>query len=90
MGNICGKSDSENFTSPGRTVGTAPTTGPKSSSVPAKARVSGPGRTLGGGSGGGSNGPEATTQATEDARSKAAQAAEVRILVTFFTTPSSG
>ena len=72
MGNICGKTESDPFSQPGRTVGAAPASGPQSSSIPAKAKskqpkVSGPGRTLGGSSG----------QAPEEARSKAAQAAEV-------------
>jgi len=73
MGNICGKSESENFSSPGRTVGAPPAGGPpKSSSVPAKAKVSsGPGRTLGGGG-------AAEGQSSDDARSRAAEAAEAR------------
>lgn len=76
MGNICGKSEPDAFSSPGRTVGTAPPTGPQSSAVPAKAKakakVGGPGRTLGGGA--------ASEQDAEDARSKAAQAAEVGLI----------
>lgn len=73
MGNICGKTESDPFSQPGRTVGAAPASGPQSSSVPAKAKaakpkVGGPAYTLGGSSG----------QSPEEARSKAAQAAEVK------------
>jgi hypothetical protein len=76
MGNLCGKqSKDDNFQGAGRTLGAAPTPATKAS-VPArianegtKAKISGPGRTVGvGGSG----------QGTEDARSAAAAAAEVR------------
>lgn len=69
MGNICGKeSKSDNFSQPGRVLGTAPTPGPKTAPVPKK--VGGPPRTLGGSSN------EASGDAG-DARKKAAQAAEV-------------
>jgi hypothetical protein len=77
MGNICGKEKPDNFASPGRTVGTAP--GPNAtpkSSVPKKAvKVTGPGRTLGGSSSGQTASQE---QTPEEARRRAAEAAEVR------------
>lgn len=80
MGNLCSKSDSENFAQPGRVLGTAPEQ-PSRSSVPASAgvaRVGGPPRTLGGAApppaasaspGGGND--------NQDARKRAAEAAEV-------------
>jgi hypothetical protein len=78
MGNICGKEKSDNFTSPGRTVSTAPlqNAAPKAS-VPKKAKVTGPGRTLGSGSG-----KPAEEQTPDEARRRAAEAAEVRRLPT--------
>ncbi|KAI0432966.1 hypothetical protein F5Y09DRAFT_114248 [Xylaria sp. FL1042] len=73
MGNICGKSESEAFSQPGRVLGSAPPQ-PERASVPA--RVGGPPRTLGGGS------PEAQGNsggATDnEARRRAAEAAEAR------------
>ncbi|ORY13701.1 hypothetical protein BCR34DRAFT_561547 [Clohesyomyces aquaticus] len=80
MGNLCGKqSKDDNFAGPGRTLGAAPppSTNAKAS-VPArvanpeggasaKPKVTGPGRTVGGGS-----------QIGEDARAAAAAAAERR------------
>jgi hypothetical protein len=84
MGNLCGKESKEskdNFTGPGRTVGSVPARNPNAKvSVPAHVtggsskpvpKVGGLGRTLGaGGAGSGSQG--------DDARSAAAAAAEVR------------
>ncbi|KAI2629749.1 hypothetical protein GGR54DRAFT_277863 [Hypoxylon sp. NC1633] len=77
MGNICGKSESENFAQPGRVLGSAPPQ-PERASVPAK--ISSPPRTLGGSDAppppqsdaqnGGSN--------TDEARRRAAEAAEAR------------
>lgn len=76
MGNVCGKSSSEddNFSRPGRVVGSAPgaaQSAPKTAPVPKK--VGGPPRTLGGSNsnegGGGEN--------VADARRRAAEAAEV-------------
>ena len=100
MGNICGKEDKDNFSSPGRPLNSAaaPSTGPKKSSVP-KSASHGPGRTLGGGSGGGGGassnapGPEGAATGPDEARRKAAEAAEVRCTMTYSlhlpTTPSS-
>lgn len=73
MGNLCGKADSDNFSSPGRVVGAAPAQGSRPS-APVPRKVGGPGRTLGGGGGG----PSSSSSAAEDARQKAALAAEVR------------
>ncbi|XDG06546.1 hypothetical protein ABKA04_006161 [Annulohypoxylon sp. FPYF3050] len=73
MGNICGKSDSDNFSQPGRVLGSAPPQ-PERSSVPAK--VGGPPRTLGG-AGSSPNPPDLSSDAVE-ARRRAAEAAEAR------------
>lgn len=80
MGNLCGKvSQKDNFSSPGRVVGTAPpsTTNPNPTSkippINTKKAGSSP-RTLGGG--GGSK-AAAGSNDTADARAKAAEAAEV-------------
>ncbi|KAI1466847.1 uncharacterized protein F4812DRAFT_460405 [Daldinia caldariorum] len=70
MGNICGKSESDNFSQPGRVLGSAPPQ-PERSSVPAS--VSGPPRTLGGNS----QKPVDNSNA-EEARRRAAEAAEAR------------
>jgi hypothetical protein len=70
MGALCGKeSSSDPFSQPGRTVSSAPAP-QTNSSVPAQRTVGGPPRTLGGSSNPDSN-------ANEDARKKAAEAAEV-------------
>ncbi|GKT83540.1 hypothetical protein Ct61P_01390 [Colletotrichum tofieldiae] len=75
MGSVCGKEDKgDNFTSPGRPLGTAPPPQPKTAPIPA--RVGGPPRTLGGGSGGGAPGEQSANAA--EARRKAAEAAEAR------------
>ncbi|KAK1600620.1 uncharacterized protein LY79DRAFT_574885 [Colletotrichum navitas] len=80
MGSVCGKEDKgDNFTSPGRPLGTAPPPQPKTAPIPS--RVGGPPRTLGGGSGDGSGGGGASGQQSADAaeaRRKAAEAAETR------------
>ncbi|GKT54880.1 hypothetical protein ColTof4_08261 [Colletotrichum tofieldiae] len=74
MGSVCGKEDKgDNFTSPGRPLGTAPPPQPKTAPIPA--RVGGPPRTLGGGSGGGAPGEQSANAA--EARRKAAEAAEL-------------
>ncbi|KAI0508396.1 hypothetical protein F5B22DRAFT_404084 [Xylaria bambusicola] len=81
MGNICGKSESEAFSQPGRVLGSAP---PQPQSVPVPAHVGGPPRTLGGAS------PLAEAQAqgdnraaaADDARTRAAEAAEARAQAT--------
>ncbi|OTA64531.1 hypothetical protein K449DRAFT_463587 [Hypoxylon sp. EC38] len=70
MGNICGKSDSGNFSQPGRVLGSAPPQ-PQRSSVPAK--IGGPPRTLGGSP----PNPQDSSNA-EEARRRAAEAAEAR------------
>ena len=67
MGNICGKESGDPFAQPGRTLGSAPPA-QTSSAVPAAARRTEGGRTLGGAG-------AASSQA--DARSQAALAAEV-------------
>ncbi|KAI0189375.1 hypothetical protein EV127DRAFT_109136 [Xylaria flabelliformis] len=73
MGNICGKSESEAFSQPGRVLGSAPEQ-PQRASIPA--HVGGPARTLGGGS------PSAQGNSgdadADDARRRAAEAAEAR------------
>ncbi|KAI0022206.1 hypothetical protein F4780DRAFT_207139 [Xylariomycetidae sp. FL0641] len=73
MGNICGKSDSEAFSQPGRVLGSAPPQ-PERATIPA--RVGGPPRTLGGQDS--SPAASAGGGAAEDARRKAAEAAEAR------------
>lgn len=69
MGNICGKEEADPFAQPGRAVGSAPPSGPKTASLPKTVKVGGPARTLG----------EASPTAGEpgDARRRAAEAAEV-------------
>lgn len=82
MGNLCGKESKDaNFQGAGRTLGAAPTPATKAS-VPAriandssgaskpKAKVSGPGRTVGGAGGGGegSGDPKAAAAAAAEAR----------------------
>ncbi|KUJ20614.1 uncharacterized protein LY89DRAFT_448436 [Mollisia scopiformis] len=73
MGNLCGKESKDNFSQPGRTLSSAPPQNQKPiSSLPKK--VGGPPRTLGSAS----TAPEAGGSAAEDARRKAAEAAEAR------------
>ncbi|KAK2005152.1 hypothetical protein LX36DRAFT_665188 [Colletotrichum falcatum] len=78
MGSVCGKEDKgDNFTSPGRPLGTAPPPQPKTAPIPA--RVGGPPRTLGGGSSSGGSGASGQQSAdAAEARRKAAEAAEAR------------
>ncbi|KAK1972644.1 hypothetical protein LZ32DRAFT_5142 [Colletotrichum eremochloae] len=77
MGSVCGKEDKgDNFTSPGRPLGTAPPPQPKTAPIPA--RVGGPPRTLGGGSGGGDGASGQQSADAAEARRKAAEAAEAR------------
>ncbi|KAI0486228.1 hypothetical protein F4859DRAFT_361760 [Xylaria cf. heliscus] len=71
MGNICGKSDSEAFSQPGRVLGSAP---PQLQRVSVPAHVGGPPRTLGGGS----PAAQGTSGDADDARRRAAEAAEAR------------
>ncbi|EPE31575.1 hypothetical protein GLAREA_12331 [Glarea lozoyensis ATCC 20868] len=73
MGNICGKSSSDAFAQPGRTLSSAPpqTTNP-TAPVPKSRTVGGPARTLGDAN------SNAGGSAQEDARRKAAEAAEAR------------
>ncbi|KAI1162379.1 hypothetical protein F5B18DRAFT_624079 [Nemania serpens] len=71
MGNICGKSESEPFSQPGRVLGSAPPQ-PQRASVPA--HVGGPPRTLGGSS----SSAQASGEDVDDARRRAAEAAEAR------------
>jgi hypothetical protein len=87
MGNLCSKSDKdENFSSPGRVLGSTPEQ-PARASVPKSKKtttVGGPARTLGGSSGAASNNPNAES-APGEARSKAAEAAEVSSICASFT-----
>lgn len=73
MGNLCSKSDKDDgFSTPGRVLGSAPPQ-PQRASVPATKVVGGPPRTLGGtepGAGSDSASPD-------EARMRAAEAAEV-------------
>ncbi|KAJ9607947.1 hypothetical protein H2200_008026 [Cladophialophora chaetospira] len=71
MGNLCSKSANEpdNFSGPGRPVGSSAQPKPASAAVPAKITTSTPGRTLGGAEG---------STAADDARRAAARAAEER------------
>ncbi|KAI9171559.1 hypothetical protein HJFPF1_01045 [Paramyrothecium foliicola] len=69
MGNCCGKPESDSFAQPGRPLGSAPAA-PQTAPVPKK--VGGPPRTLGG------SGGEPSATAPDDARRKAAEAAEAR------------
>ncbi|KAH7375964.1 hypothetical protein B0T11DRAFT_323921 [Plectosphaerella cucumerina] len=73
MGAVCGKEKPNNFSSPGRPVGSAPVQ-PKTAPVPNKPapRVGGPPRTLGGGS----DVPSSADR--DDQRRRAAEAAEAR------------
>ncbi|TRX93886.1 hypothetical protein FHL15_005268 [Xylaria flabelliformis] len=73
MGNICGKSESEAFSQPGRVLGSTPEQ-PQRASIPA--HVGGPPRTLGGGppSAQGNSGDADA----DNARRRAAEAAEAR------------
>ncbi|KAK5655000.1 hypothetical protein OQA88_6759 [Cercophora sp. LCS_1] len=75
MGNICGK-ESDAFAQPGRRLGSAPVT-PSTAPVPASAtskpsKVGGPPRTLGGAGG------QASSSSPDEARRRAAEAAEAR------------
>ncbi|KAI2638169.1 hypothetical protein GGS21DRAFT_488870 [Xylaria nigripes] len=71
MGNICGKSESDAFSQPGRVLGSAP---PQPQRAPVPAHVGGPPRTVGGaGQGSGGGGGDAA-----EARRRAAEAAEGR------------
>ncbi|KAF4462501.1 hypothetical protein FALBO_10692 [Fusarium albosuccineum] len=72
MGNLCGKTDSEAFAQPGRVLGSAPA--PASGTAPVPSKVGGPPRVLGGAS----SSAEASSGDPEDARRKAAEAAEAR------------
>ncbi|TQN70733.1 hypothetical protein CSHISOI_04702 [Colletotrichum shisoi] len=77
MGSVCGKEDQgDNFTSPGRPLGTAPP--PQAKTAPIPARVGGPPRTLGGGRGGNGGAPCEQSADAAEARRKAAEAAEAR------------
>ncbi|EGU87310.1 hypothetical protein FOQG_07295 [Fusarium oxysporum f. sp. raphani 54005] len=70
MGNICGKTEPEAFSQPGRVLGSAPA--PAAGTAPVPKKVGGPPRTLG-------SGPAAEASGeTDDARRKAAEAAEAR------------
>ncbi|KAI0200090.1 hypothetical protein F4808DRAFT_430537 [Astrocystis sublimbata] len=75
MGNICGKSESEAFSQPGRVLGSTPTQ-PERVSVPA--HVGGPPRTLGGGGGSAPSPAGGSNADAEEVRRRAAEAAEAR------------
>ncbi|KAI0176274.1 hypothetical protein GGR52DRAFT_353556 [Hypoxylon sp. FL1284] len=83
MGNICGKSDSEAFSQPGRVLGAAPPQ-PERASVPPK--ISNPPRTVGGSA----QNAQATQagSSADEARRRAAEAAEARAKAT--TAKSTG
>jgi len=68
MGNLCGKESPDHFAQPGRTLSSAP---PPQTTAPVPRKVGGPPRTLGGATG------AQTDSQKEDARRKAAEAAEV-------------
>ncbi|KAH8675832.1 hypothetical protein BX600DRAFT_508036 [Xylariales sp. PMI_506] len=97
MGNLCcGKAD-DNFTSPGRVLGSAPPQ-PQRAAVPASQKVRGPGRTLGG-SGAGKDTSSSSSppqepggggSAADDARKRAAEAAEARAKAAQKTTGKLG
>ncbi|KAF9880000.1 hypothetical protein CkaCkLH20_02811 [Colletotrichum karsti] len=78
MGSVCGKEKGDdNFSSPGRPLGSAPPPQPKTAPIPARI-VGGPPRTLGGGGGGSSTSGERSNAVVDDAKRKAAEAAEAR------------
>lgn len=86
MGNICGKeSKTDNFSQPGRVVGSAPAPAPKTAPVPKK--VGGPPRTLGGR---GNSTEGGSTENATDARRRAAEAAEVSFYSHATETESGG
>lgn len=91
MGNICGKTESDAFSQPGRVLGSAPPQ-PQRASVPA--HVGGPPRTLGGGGGSssvqGNNGDNnnINNTAADDARRRAAEAAEVSFVSPIISSSS--
>ena len=71
MGNICGKQD-DPYAQPGRRVGSAPAqSSSNNKTVPVPKKVGGPGRTLGGTS------QDSSAAGADDARRRAAEAAEV-------------
>lgn len=74
MGNICGKQD-DPYAQPGRRVGdsSASATNPSKKTVPVPKKVGGPGRTLGGSTSGDSG-----SAGADEARRRAAEAAEAR------------
>ncbi|RQM05085.1 hypothetical protein DH86_00003520 [Scytalidium sp. 3C] len=72
MGNLCGKQSEDPFAQPGRTVGSVPPpSNNQTASLPRK--VGGPARTLGG-----SNAKDTGDISPEEARKRAAAAAEAR------------
>ncbi|KAI1176723.1 hypothetical protein F4777DRAFT_239137 [Nemania sp. FL0916] len=78
MGNICGKSEPEAFSSPGRVLGSAPPQ-PERASVPAHVS-GGPPRAPGAGAGAGSSPAQGSSgRDADDARRRAAEAAEARV-----------
>lgn len=86
MGNICGKSESEAFSQPGRVLGSAP---PQPQSVPVPAHVGAPAQTPGGGSAPAQG--DSRASAADDARRRAAEAAEVcsnQLLFRLFFAPT--
>ncbi|KAI1383195.1 uncharacterized protein F4822DRAFT_68219 [Hypoxylon trugodes] len=88
MGNICGKEESENFSQPGRVLGSAPPQ-PERSSVPAK--IGGPPRTLGASTPNPNPNPNpqnGSDSNVDEARRRAAEAAEARAQA--FASKSTG
>jgi hypothetical protein len=82
MGNVCGKEEPDPFATPGRPLGTTPAKA-STAPVPSKAqrKVGGPARTLGG------SGSQGESAGSDEARRRAAAAAEVRTSFTI-TSPS--
>ncbi|KAI2640508.1 hypothetical protein GGS26DRAFT_538468 [Hypomontagnella submonticulosa] len=77
MGNVCGKSESENFSQPGRVLGSAP---PQRQRASIPASVGGPPRTLGGSTPNVNPPPQPQDggSAADQAKRRAAEAAEAR------------
>ncbi|KAL3427780.1 hypothetical protein PVAG01_01289 [Phlyctema vagabunda] len=92
MGNLCGKqSNDDPFAQPGRTIasagastninnnsGNSNSNANSKPTAPLPRKVGGPARTLGGAGAGGAGGGGGTAAEREDARKKAAEAAEAR------------
>ncbi|TVY26527.1 hypothetical protein LHYA1_G003917 [Lachnellula hyalina] len=73
MGNLCGKESSDPFAQPGRLLSSAPAPNTNTPTAPAPKHISSPPRKLGS-----SSATAQSSAAQEDARRKAAEAAEAR------------